>query len=343
MAYCKADVVSGVVTRIRDWRVVDLCPPPSSPVPHCTKCAVTGKKRAIRAALQHPVHPGVFACLAHARQEKFGFFPPPVNVGPTRTKKRKLRDEEQDDGGGSTEMDAIILSRSAVSKSALRSMTLEELRTLVQRHPGFGDDMESADREKTTLLKSKSAIVDVIAARMTALTWRRCCLSTSSSSSSSASSISVVAAGMRFAAIAQSTALFAEVDELVVENQLGFVAARMKSMQDVVSCMAVFAGVPVVRAVSAATKLRNLETPETLADNTKVQEEEKLEEHKEHEEEAGREYRSRKSQGIAQCRAWMTSNPSVSADWTGAFENTKKKDDMADALLQLLGQIGLSR
>lgn len=386
LACFKAEVgPSGGVTRICEWTVLDLCPP-SAPDMYCGKCS-----RTVKAAFRHPTRENGYACVVHARQEKFGFFPP-ATITPAVAKKRRadalerelvaftddgIADDRNDDGGGgdqaiiipqeeeeevpsststSTPMEDAIAKRTAVTKSALTAMSLVELVRFAQRHPGFADMPPPSSTTATTTTKTR--LVAAMAAHMAPRTWLPCRRGAGvggSGGSESGSKVSVVAAGMRFAAIAQSTGLFHGVDELIIENQLGFVAARMKAMQDVISCLAVFAGVPNVRAVSAATKLRGLEMDE--ADYSFLEEEYQDPGGGDDGDNAGgaigetsqrarkvaalarANYRSHKSQGVAQCRAWMEANPNLTRAWTDAFERTKKKDDMADALLQLLGQL----
>ena len=162
----------------------------------------------------------------------------------------------------------------------------------------------------------------------------------------------VYLAGVRFAEHAQRLGLFDGTDELLIENQLGFLAARMKSMQDIVSCLAVFARVPHIHAVSAvkrpvacappapaasapaaapaaasapASAPAAASAPATKAAQKKRNMVRSV-------------YVAHKSDSVDRCRAWLVGGGDAASAWRAQFEAAKKKDDLADALVQLLNK-----
>lgn len=365
LACCKAVVgPCGGVVSILEWTVLNLTRGDAAAADAvaavCAQC--TGRKRPFQAAFVHTAHSPL--CGPHARKIEGMFFPLPVLSAAARKRKRHANAEAQaaaflddgvaddDDGedGEETKKDAggapppivavvspaerAISECFEMSKSALTSMSLPELRQFALQHRGF------TKWTAPPAGANKTQVVARMLEHMAAHTWRRAGDSAAAVVGVSGAKMSVVDAGMRFAVEAQRLQLFAGVHELIIENQLGFLAARMKSMQDVISCMAAFAGVPKVRAVSAATKLAGFDG----GDDAVVVEEEYDDEP---EDERARKiaalvrakYQSRKAEGVARCRAWLAAHPVIAQPWLAAFERTKKKDDMADALLQLLGQM----
>ena len=367
MACCKA-VVSpcGKVVEILYWTVLDLAgggeaTDVAAAAVTCVQCA--GRKRPFQAAFVHAAHPPL--CGPHAHKIEGMFFPLPIISAAARKRKRRAdaqaqeaafgddgvvssSDGEAEDGGGGPVLAAAaasaapvvkendtaetaIAERYVVTKSALSSMPLPQLLQFAKRHRGF-----AGAPPPPTGGASKKVLLERMLEHMTSHTWQR--TGDAAAMGASAAKMSVVDAGMRFAVEAQRLRLFAGVDEMIVENQLGHLSSRMKSMQDVVMCMAVFAGVPKVRAVSAVTKLNHLECAPPQEDddddeggNTKrPRTAEAL---------ARSNYVAHKKDGIAACRAYMAANPVLFREWAAVFERTKKKDDLADSLLQLLGQL----
>lgn len=377
LACCKAVVGGscGGIVEILEWTVLDLAggggeaATDAAAMP-CAQCA--GRKRPFQAAFAHAAHPPL--CGPHARKIEGMFFPLPVISAAARKRKRQADakaqaaafledgvddDDDDDEAGGEEETTAppvpaaaaapdatetAIAEQFVVTKSALTSMSLPELRQFAARHRGFASAAAAAGGWTAPLPgASKTLVLTRMLEHMTSHTWRRTG-DAAEAGGVSAAKMSVVDAGMRFAVEAQRLQLFAGVDELIVENQIGTISARMKSMQDVISCMAVFAGVPKVRAVSAATKLGGFDGgagQDTAAAAAAADMEDDDEEERAKKIAAmGRaKYQSRKAEGVARCRAWLAAHPVIARPWLAAFERTKKKDDMADSLLQLLGQL----
>lgn len=271
--------------------------------------------------------------------------PPPLPLHPDGGDNKKKRQMDTSAAAAaaaaaSTSVDAATERQWALSKSALLQLSLVELKALAGRHAGFADLPPAALAQCT----SKAAAAAQMAAHVAARTWRpvRAGMGGGGGGESGAK-VSVVQAGMRFALLAQQMRLFEGVAELVIENQLGHISSRMKSMQDVVMCLAVFAGVSTVRAVSAVTKLDHLGTnappppPPPLDGDDGV---DTAAQKKRTADALARSiYVAHKKDGIAACRAYMAANPVLFREWTDVFERAKKKDDFADSLLQLLGQI----
>jgi hypothetical protein len=95
-------------------------------------------------------------------------------------------------------------------------------------------------------------------------------------------------------------------DEVVIENQISPVANRMKCLQSMLTQYFTMRGVPSIKFVSAANKLRFSHGPKAT-------------------------YAERKKLGVAAASAYLqhTSSP-----YKDLFEGHAKKDDLADALLQ---------
>ncbi len=359
MACCKAAVgPCGGVVEILYWTVLDLAgggdATDAAAVVTCVQCA--GRKRPFQAAFVHAAHPPL--CGPHARKIEGMFFPLPVISAAARKRKRRADAQSQEtafaNDGVSDEEDEAPPAASAavpqapvvddaetaiaesytVTKSALTSMPLPQLLQFAHRHRGFAGWTAPAAGA------SKKLLVERMLEHMTGHTWQRTGDAAALAAGVSASKMSVVDAGMRFAVKAQRLRLFAGVDEMIVENQLGQLCSRMKSMQDVVMCMAVFAGVPKVRAVSAVTKLNHLQSaPPQDDDDVEGGGATENKRHRTAEALARSNYAARKKDGIAACRAYMAANPGLFRAWTDVFERAKKKDDFADSLLQLLGQL----
>jgi len=100
-------------------------------------------------------------------------------------------------------------------------------------------------------------------------------------------------------------------DEVVIENQISPVANRMKCLQSMLTQYFTMRGVPSIKFVSAANKLRFSNGPKST-------------------------YAERKKLGIAVTRAFLQS---TSSPHQKTFEVHSKKDDLADALLQGLAYL----
>lgn len=104
---------------------------------------------------------------------------------------------------------------------------------------------------------------------------------------------------------------FEGVDEVVIENQISPVANRMKCLQSMLTQYFTMRGVPSIKFVSAANKLRLSSGPKAT-------------------------YAERKKLGIAVTRTFLQN---TSSPHQNTFEAHSKKDDLADALLQGLAYL----
>ena len=100
-------------------------------------------------------------------------------------------------------------------------------------------------------------------------------------------------------------------DEVIIENQISPVANRMKCLQSMLTQYFTMRGVPSIKFVSAANKLRFSHGPKAT-------------------------YAERKKLGVAVTRAFLQNTASSHQE---AFEAHTKKDDLADALLQGLAYL----
>lgn len=132
----------------------------------------------------------------------------------------------------------------------------------------------------------------------------------------SATKVSLTGVGVRLAHLAAEHQIFAGVDCLVIENQIGNVAVRMKSIQEMTTVIAVFAGVSHIHPVSSSGKLTNTRVDRSDAPSTNVT------------------YRERKLDGVERVNQWLKTD-SLSV-WKDQFTAAKKKDDMADSFLQAM-------
>jgi hypothetical protein len=107
------------------------------------------------------------------------------------------------------------------------------------------------------------------------------------------------------ALIAKMAHLPDNIDVVLIENQMGPMAVRMKMMQGMILQWATMRGAIKVEFVSSANKLRAIEG---VTDT----------------------YSDRKALGIAATRRLIGSTE----DWPAFFDGHKKKDDLADAFLQ---------
>jgi hypothetical protein len=115
--------------------------------------------------------------------------------------------------------------------------------------------------------------------------------------------------------------LFAGVTLLLVENQIGPKAVRMKAIQEVINALGIFSGISSenIHGISSAHKLSALTANPGSNENEVV----------------ANSYSNHKSSGILRCKEWLTSLH-VDTQWHELFANTKKKDDLADSFLQAL-------
>uniref|UniRef100_A0A6C0LDD2 Mitochondrial resolvase Ydc2 catalytic domain-containing protein n=1 Tax=viral metagenome TaxID=1070528 RepID=A0A6C0LDD2_9ZZZZ len=103
---------------------------------------------------------------------------------------------------------------------------------------------------------------------------------------------------------------FHTIDMVIIENQIGPIAIRMKTIQGMIAQYFIMRNYQInIDFVNASNKLKALPTTEKTS------------------------YKDRKKLGIQTCADIFSSNTKLES-WKSYFENHKKKDDLADALLQ---------
>jgi len=103
---------------------------------------------------------------------------------------------------------------------------------------------------------------------------------------------------------------FSTIDMIIIENQIGPIAIRMKTIQGMIAQYFIMRSHAInIEFVNASNKLKSLTTSEKTT------------------------YKDRKKLGIQTC-AELIKNTSELNGWSSFFNNHAKKDDLADALLQ---------
>ena len=106
------------------------------------------------------------------------------------------------------------------------------------------------------------------------------------------------------------------IDAVVIENQIGPLAGRMKMLQGMIAQYFIMTNVNKIEFISATNKLKlfkNIKKDENVNDENS--------------------YKFRKQQGQRICKSLVTFYPSMNM-WNQEFDNHLKKDDLADCFLQ---------
>jgi hypothetical protein len=110
------------------------------------------------------------------------------------------------------------------------------------------------------------------------------------------------------------------ITHVIIENQISTIATRMKTIQGMLTQYYIMKGVPEIEFISSFNKLKAFS--KASSDSTKSIE--KTDKDK---------YKERKADGILICAKFLDENPSL-MPWKKDFEESKKKDDLADCFLQ---------
>jgi hypothetical protein len=110
------------------------------------------------------------------------------------------------------------------------------------------------------------------------------------------------------------------ITHVIIENQISTIATRMKTIQGMLTQYYIMKGVPEIEFISSFNKLKAFS--KASSDSTKSIE--KTDKDK---------YKERKADGIAICTKFLDENQ-VLMPWKKTFEESKKKDDLADCFLQ---------
>jgi hypothetical protein len=115
------------------------------------------------------------------------------------------------------------------------------------------------------------------------------------------------------------------ITHVIIENQISTIATRMKTIQGMLTQYYIMKGVENIEFISSFNKLKafskasNLKKDEEKTENTEKTDKDK--------------YKERKADGIAICIKFLDEN-SLVTPWKKTFEESKKKDDLADCFLQ---------
>jgi hypothetical protein len=116
------------------------------------------------------------------------------------------------------------------------------------------------------------------------------------------------------------------IDAVVIENQIGPLAGRMKMLQGMIAQYFIMKNVDKIEFISATNKLKlfkNVKNSNTNTSPPSLLETEKQE----------NSYKFRKQQGQFICRSLISFYPSLQS-WNQEFDKHLKKDDLADCFLQ---------
>jgi hypothetical protein len=119
------------------------------------------------------------------------------------------------------------------------------------------------------------------------------------------------------------------ITHVIIENQISTIATRMKTIQGMLTQYYIMKGVSDIEFISSFNKLKAFskaasDSHKTPEKNEKKDDTEKTDKDK---------YKERKADGIAICTKFLDENPALTP-WKTGFEESKKKDDLADCFLQ---------
>ena len=203
------------------------------------------------------------------------------------------------------------LPSSIVSPKLLKRMTLEQLKAF------SGEYLSSATPEKCE--KSKLKLLQHVTA---ALAAEYLVAVSTKPTVISAASMDLITIGRnmhrRFDALPH---LAAGLDVVIIENQLGTLATRMKTLQGMITQYFIMRGVPDIRFISATNKLKLFSKEgEDKGDKT--------------------DYADRKKRSMEITRALIAEH---APEHIGLYDKHKKKDDLADCFLQGVWWLGTCR
>jgi hypothetical protein len=127
----------------------------------------------------------------------------------------------------------------------------------------------------------------------------------------SANQMNMIPLGERLFAAFNAAINLEGIDHICIENQIGPIANRMKSLQGMISMYFIMNGNPNISFISATNKLKLFKPNEQLDNHSE-----------------------RKKAGIEMVHSILEKNENKNKQWTAIFNSHKKKDDMADSLLQ---------
>ena len=125
---------------------------------------------------------------------------------------------------------------------------------------------------------------------------------------SSAAGIDIVDIGRAISSKLSTIINKTNVHKVLIENQIGPIANRMKCVQGMIAQFFIERGIYDISFISSSNKLRCYDVPKKT-------------------------YKERKQSGIEITRTILNDNKHLS-EWEDCFNNHKKRDDLADSLLQ---------
>jgi acyl carrier protein len=132
----------------------------------------------------------------------------------------------------------------------------------------------------------------------------------------SANSLDLVTIGISLKKEFDKIVPLVNIDQVIIENQIGPIANRMKMIQGMIAQYFIMCGIPAVTCVSSMNKLKAFTESDTnKSDHTKGDKSE---------------YKDRKKLGIDITKGIIADMK----DWIPFFLAHKKKDDLADSFLQ---------
>jgi len=117
------------------------------------------------------------------------------------------------------------------------------------------------------------------------------------------------------------------ITHVIIENQISTIATRMKTIQGMLTQYYIMKGVENIEFISSFNKLKAFSKASGDSDKAsslKKDDTEKTDKDK---------YKERKAGGIAICTKFLDETPLLTP-WKQTFEESKKKDDLADCFLQ---------
>jgi hypothetical protein len=116
------------------------------------------------------------------------------------------------------------------------------------------------------------------------------------------------------------------ITHVIIENQISTIATRMKTIQGMLTQYYIMKGIPNIEFISSFNKLKAFSkaSSDSSKNTEKKENNEKTDKDK---------YKERKADGIAICTKFLDENPLLTP-WKQTFEESKKKDDLADCFLQ---------
>jgi hypothetical protein len=184
------------------------------------------------------------------------------------------------------------------SPSAIKKMKIEDLSLLATEYKITID----VNDKKNVILKT---VIDYFNKNMLEKTNK-----------TSANSLDLVTIGISLKKEFDKIVPLVNIDQVIIENQIGPIANRMKMIQGMIAQYFIMCGIPAVTCVSSMNKLKAFTESDTnKSDHTKGDKSE---------------YKDRKKLGIDITKGIIADMK----DWIPFFLAHKKKDDLADSFLQ---------